>query len=235
VERFDAYYRLWTPIYALGADLTAYRSTLLEADRPYDRRPGTLGAEDPGETQEGQAHGYARQALFDFAWVLWELKQFIVRYGGHWLLSSTESETAASDLVYRLSWHVTCFNHRDHSWLRVTAADGGCELHPFLTTLAGSDIGRATHDEWQNWVADCNCTWDLAAASPRADEYFPIRDHHDGIRETCQLHEVVLACATYCDVIDGEWLKIADWYHVVAKPGRGADGETLYQALRSRG
>src|SRR5947209_2289942 len=39
VERFEAYYRLWTPIYALGADLTAYRATLLEDDRPYDHEP----------------------------------------------------------------------------------------------------------------------------------------------------------------------------------------------------
>jgi hypothetical protein len=234
VERFDAYYRLWTPIYALGADLTAYRSTLLETDRPYDRDPGSLGPDYPGETQEGQARGYSRKALFDFAWVLWELKQFMVRYGGHWLLSSTEAETAASDAVYGLNWHTTCFNDRDHSWLRLTAGDSGCELHPFLTTLAESDIGRATHEEWQEWVYRCNCGWDVAAVVRPADEYFPIREHHNGIEEQCHLHEVVRACNAYCDLVDREWLKIADWYHVTTTRGRGISGEALYQGIQTR-
>lgn len=232
VERFDAYYRLWTAIYALGADLTAYRSTLLEADRPYDRNPGSLNRDDLGETQEGQARGYARHALFDFAWVLWEQKQFVVRYGGHWLLSSTEAETGASDTVYRLNWHVTCFNAQDHSWLRLTVADGDRELHPFLTALAGTDIGCATHDGWQSWVSECKCRWDLGAPALDAGEYFPIPDHHSAMEKTCHLHQVVAACNSYCDLVDREWLKIADWYHPAGVPNRGTDGEALYQRLR---
>lgn len=85
VERFEAYYRLWTPVYALGADLTACRSTLLEVDRPYDRAPGTSGPDDPGYTQEEQAQGYARFALYRYAIFEFELRQFMVRYGGLWL------------------------------------------------------------------------------------------------------------------------------------------------------
>ena len=144
VERFDAYYRIWAAVYALGANLTAYRSTLLEEDRPYDREPGTLGADDPGDTQEGQARGYARQALFSFACVLWEIKQFMASHGGHWLLSTHESERAISDALYTLRWHATCFNDRDHSWLRMIVARSDCEVHPFLTALSGTDIGRVT-------------------------------------------------------------------------------------------
>jgi hypothetical protein len=43
-ERFEDYYRVWTCAYALAGDLSAYRSTLLEADRPWDRpdEPGRL-------------------------------------------------------------------------------------------------------------------------------------------------------------------------------------------------
>jgi hypothetical protein len=34
--RFDAMYRIWTPVHGIGADLTAFRSTLLDEDRPWD-------------------------------------------------------------------------------------------------------------------------------------------------------------------------------------------------------
>jgi len=49
------YFGIWTPVYALGADLTAYRQTLLDPDRSWDE-PRTEGT--PGYTQEDQAGGY---------------------------------------------------------------------------------------------------------------------------------------------------------------------------------
>jgi hypothetical protein len=235
VERFEAYYRIWTPIIALGGDLTAYRSTLIEADRPYDREPGTEGPDDPGYTQEVQADGYARQALYQYACFEWELKQFIQRYGGLWLFSDAATETAVSSAIYRIGWHVTPFNERDQSWLRSTIADSrGGELHHFLDLLDRTSIGQATNLEWQQWVGTCRCQWELGSVPVEGDrlEYFPTSAHHDGIEPACQMHQVIAACGSYCDLIDQDWHRIADWYHLGDAPRRGVSPEGLYGEWR---
>lgn len=234
VERFESYNRLWTPIYALGADLTAARSTLLESDRPYDREPGTLGSDDTGYSQEEQADGYAKFALFRYAWYQWELQQFMVRHGGLWLFSSGEAEVAASDSVYQIGWHVTPLNERDDSWLRqAIETSPGHEMHPFLTNLTKTEFGRTTLQEWKEWVLSCSCSWQ---ESDDEATYFPIPGSDDGIAVDCEVHQVVLACNNYCDLIDREWRKIADWYHLDTPVSRfRTGGEGLYRMMRSNG
>lgn len=64
LDRFAAYYRIWSSLSGLGNDLTAYRSTLLEQPHVWDRRFGTAGREDRGYSQEEQAEGYATFALY---------------------------------------------------------------------------------------------------------------------------------------------------------------------------
>lgn len=234
VERFEAYYRIWTQAYALGADLTACRSTLLEPDRPYDEAPDTSDSGHLTYTQEDQAGGYARFALYHFAGFEWELRQFMARFGGLWLLSTPEAELTAQEAVYRVSWHVTPFNERDHSWLRTALNDTrGQELHGFLQFVDSSTIGQITCSDWLTWVESCECSWDLATA-PTSD-YFPVAPQYEGISTGCQLHSVVAACSHYCRLIDGEWLRIADWYHL--PPGRTislpVDSEALYALYRT--
>jgi hypothetical protein len=226
VERFEAYNRLWTPIYALGADLTAYRSTLLESDRPYDRAAGTNGPDDAGYTQEMQAEGYGRFALYRYASFEWHQQQFMNRYGGLWLLSSGEAESAVSEAVYQITWHITPFNERDESWLRSAIQDTRQELDGFLQYLSRTTEGQARHQEWQDWLKTCTCTWTEPPDSEL--EYFPTRRHHDGIADDCQVHRVIEACAVYCDVIDRDWRKIADWYHLDDQVRRGRSSEDLY-------
>jgi hypothetical protein len=235
VKRFEAYNRIWTPVYALGADLTAYRSTLLETDWPYDRAPPTQGPVDAGETQEGQAAGYARFALYRFAQYLWELRQFMTRYGGMWLFSNGATETKVSDAVYRIGWHVTSFNERDESWLRAAMQDSrGQELHTFMQLLGRTDIGRATHDEWQQWVTTCQCTWQ-EPEDGASDGYFPTTRTDVGIAADCQVHRVIEACSDYCNLIDQDWRQIADWYHLGEQPKRGVSPEALYDEWRGGG
>jgi hypothetical protein len=234
VERFEAYNRLWTPAYALGADLTAYRSTLLEVDRPYDRAPGTNGPDDVGDTQEHQAEGYARFALFRFAEYLWELRQFMMRHGGMWLFSSADVETRVTDAVYRIHWHVTPFNERDESWLRAAMQDArGQEMHTFLILLMSTTAGRETHDEWQEWVSTCACVFAEPHGTETGDSYFPTRRTDEGISDTCQVHRVIEACGEYCDLVDQDWGRIADWYHLGEIRRRGVSPEGLYQEWRS--
>jgi hypothetical protein len=231
LRRFEAYYRLWTPISGLGNDLTAYRMTLLEPDKPWDRRFGTRGPDDPGYSQEEQAEGFARFALYHYARYQWELQQFVIRYGGLWLLSDGETEQAVADAVYRIFWHTTG-NERDDSFLRTVIQDTpDQELHGFLERLAATEIGQTTHREWQEWVATCECVWTLDALSD--EENFPTWHHHEGIHEHCQIHGVIEACGDYLDLIDQDWLKIADWYHIDEPIRRGVQAEQLYAQLRS--
>lgn len=231
LERFEAYYRIWTPVWSLGADLTAYRYTLFEPGRPYDRRFGTRGADDEGYSQEEQAEGYARDALYHYARFEWELKQFITRNGGLWLASDAETEQALADAVYRV-WFHTPWNERDQSFLRTVIAETpDQELHGFIERLAVNDIGRITHQEWQDWVATCECTSD---ATVDVDEYFPTSANHDGISNECELHQVVAACGDYCTLVDADWRKVADWYHLDAEIGKGVRTEDLYREQLER-
>lgn len=232
VEMFQAYHRLWSPIYGLGSDLTAYRATLLEEPKPYDRRYGTDDPEDPGYSQDEQGEGYARFALYHYAYFEWELRRFRTRYGGLWMLSDADVEQAVSDAVYRISWHVNPFNERDQSFLR-TAIDEtpNQELHGFLDRLAAAEIGRITHGEWQDWAATCACTW--TPGTTPADDYFPTHRNQLGISETCQVHQVVEACGLYCGLINQDWLRIADWYHLGDEVKSGVSAERLYTDWRS--
>ena len=133
VERFEAYYRIWTPAWALGADLTAYRSTLLDPKRPYDEY---LPSGELGYTQEAQAEGYAVYALYRWAWFQWNVRQFMLTHGGMWLLSSSDAEIRVADLVYEIGWRVTVYNERDQSWLRNAISQSrGQEFDHFQSML----------------------------------------------------------------------------------------------------
>ena len=212
LERFEAYFRLWSPIYALGADLTAYRSTLLEPDRPWDSERGTSGADDPGYSQEFQAAGYGTNALYRLACVTAEEKRFIAAYGGLWLLSSPEAEVEARDALAAVTrWVPT--NERDHSWLRIAINDAAVEMHTFLARVCADPIGVDLHDEWQQWLGGCQCTWSEASLDPTV-EYFATTRYNGGIDAVCPVHLTIEACNRYCTVIEHEWLAIADWYGV---------------------
>jgi hypothetical protein len=233
IERFEAYYRLWTPIYAIGADLTAYRATLIEDPRPYDRRYGSDSPDDSGYSQDEQAEGYAKYALTHYAVFEWDLRRFIADYGGLWLLSEPDIETQVADATYRIKWHVNPFNERDQSFLRMVIDETpNQEMHGFLERLAATDVGRQTYQEWIDWCASCECNW-TPGDSPDED-YFPTAKNQEGISEECQLHRVVEACGLYCHLVDQDWRKIADWYHLdAAALGKGVSAERIYADWRS--
>lgn len=232
IEMFQAYFRLWTPIYALAADLTAYRATHLEEPRPYDRRFGTTGGEDKGYSQEEQAERYATFALYHYTRFEWELQRFINRYGGMWMLSNPQAELDAPDALARISWHVNPFNERDQSFLRTILDETpNQELHGFLSRLESSEIGGKTHQEWQDWAATCACTW-----KPGADtqgEYFPTTLTEKGISQDCQVHQAIEACGSYCKLIDEDWRRTADWYHFPKELSYDRTAEQRYAEWRS--
>lgn len=232
IERFEAYYRMWTPIYAIGSDLTAYRSTLIEDPRPYDRRFGTRAPEDEGYSQEDQAEGYARFALYHYAKFLWELRRFSADSGGLWLLSNADVEVAVRDAVYRVGWHVQPFNERDDSYLRTVIDESPHqEMYTFLSRLADTDLGQDLHHQWQDWVATCQCTWDERDVPD--DAYFPTSANTPTISSECQVHQVVESCALYCELVDKDWTKIADWYQLDDELRKGVRAENLYADWRA--
>jgi hypothetical protein len=232
IERFEAYYRMWTPIYAIGSDLTAYRSTLTENPRPYDRRFGTVGPEDEGYSQEEQSEGYARFALYHYAKFLWELRRFNADNGGLWLLSNADTELAVRDAAYRIGWHVQPFNERDDSYLRTVVDESQQqEMHAFLSNLAETNLGQDLHRQWQEWVATCECTW--KASDVPDDAYFPESANTQTISPECQVHQVVANCTLYCELIDEDWMKVADWYQLDAESKKGVRAERLYAVWRS--
>jgi len=207
VERFEAYYRVWTAVWRLGADLEAAVNTY--RDKPSEHLPW---APDSTEAYDpvNQAQGYARFALYAFAAYLLELRKFMTKHGGLWLLSDADTEQTIADTIYRVGWH-NPLNDEEHSWLRRMLADARDEeqehfKHLLLSTAEGSFI----HKQWQEHVASCRC---------KPDEPEP----------GCQVHNTIAACKEYCELIDGEWLKIADWYHPVARPVRGVEGWQLYE------
>lgn len=232
MDRFATYYRIWSAISGLGADLTAYRATLLEPDEVWDRKFGTDAPDDSGYSKDEQAEGYGSFALYHYANFGWQLRQFETLFGGQWLLSDADAEQAAADAVYRIFWH-SPWNERDQSYLRALIAQApDRELHGFLQALRATDLGRATEQEWHEWTDACRCTWQAGAVSDQ--EYFATARHHAKISEDCQLHQVVEACCDYLDLIDRDWKRLADWYHLDDAHRRGVSPDALYARLLER-
>jgi hypothetical protein len=164
VERFEAYYRIWTPAYALAANLEAAIKT--RRDEPADHLPWDPDSTEPYDPLD-QADGYGRYALYAYAQFRLELKKFMTRHGGLWLLSDVDTEQQVADAVYRIGWH-NPLNEDDDSWLRRFLADARHEEpQHFAQMLKATNIGSLTLQEWQEYVASCDCP-DLNTANPGA-------------------------------------------------------------------
>lgn len=196
VERFEAYYAIWTPAYALAADLEAALTTYLEEPSdhlPWD--PDSTVAYDPVD----QARGYARMALYHYAHFQLELKRFMTKHGGLWLASDAHVEQQIADAVYRIGWH-NSFNEDDDAWLRRHLADARREEQDhFWSVVLALPIGQRIHTEWQDLVREGV-------------------DLHDSEREASQVWLTIGACKEYCKLIDDDWMRIADWYRPQSVP-----------------
>ena len=220
LERFEAYFRIWTPVYALGADLTAYRETLIQSDQQWEHLIEKRG--EPQYTRKMQADGYAQFALFHFAAVLSARQHFMVRYGGLWLLSSATAEVNARDALQGLI-SPTAMNERDHSWLQIQFNQAAGEMHDFIIKLKAVRVGTATLQEWADWVDLCNCRWAPRNVDPTV-EYFPSARYNAEIDSDCLVHQTVESANRFCTIIENEWLKIADWYGGTPIPVDNTDG-----------
>ena len=223
LSRFEAMYAIWTPLTGVGGDLTGFRSTLLETDRPWDRDsdPNAHDSDNPdddGYTQEIQAAGYVTDALYHFAVFLAALQDFEIRFGGLWLLPESQAETDISKAVHRAVL-ASPNNERDDSYLRrLLVKAPRRELHEFLSLMKDDKIGMAIHDEWQEWANTCKCESGHGARQGR--ELFPTPINNAGISDQCDMHMLISACNDFCLILDDGWDQIADWYHDAPKPIR---------------
>jgi hypothetical protein len=212
LDRFEAYYRIWTPISRLGDDLKAAIATRREPDLGHP--PWNPEGSDPDwNGPQDQARGYVRGALYAYAWYQLELRRFMVRHGGLWIFSSAETEQEIADCIYKIGWYTT-FNTEDDSWLRRLLAQSQYEEElSFVQLLRAMPIGPSVHQEWQEFAASCDCEDD---------------DHP---KDDCRVHALIKSCERYCELVDAEWYKIADWYHPDTKPRRPITGAELYDKL----
>lgn len=205
VERFEAYYRIWTPIYALAADLQA-------ALEHYEAEPAAHLPWDPESNQPydpvKEAQGYARSALFRYACYLLEVKRFLSRHGGLWLFADAQKESDIRDAIYRIGWH-NPINEENDSWLRRALATSQLEeAEPFYVRLNSSNQGSAIHAIWQRFVLDGHEA-ELAGGAGGS-----------------QVKAAIVACNDYLTWVDEEWMRIADWYGS-SQPISGIDGRSL--------
>jgi hypothetical protein len=212
LDRFEAYYRIWTPTSRLGEDLLAAITTRREPDLSHPPwNPD--GSDEDWNGPEDQARGYVRGALYAFAWFELELKRFTVRHGGLWIFSDPEVEQEIADSIYKIARYTT-FNTEDDSWLRRTLAQSQFEEElSFVQLLRNTVIGPSVHQEWQAFAASCHC------------------ENDDHPNSECRVHAMIKACQRYCELVDQEWYKIADWYHPNSKPRRPVSGADLYDKL----
>lgn len=227
LHRFEAMYEIWTPITGVGNDLTAYRSTLLEEDRPWDRAPDPDDPDDEGYSQEIQAAGCATSAFFHFALVLAAERRFCTRFGGLWLLPDAQAETDIADAIHRIRL-ASPNNEVDDSLMRQLVANAGSEMISLREATRQGDLLMTLHDEWQDWVSHCRCEWKPGERVGR--KLFPSHRNHPNIDEQCDVHILIAACNDYCLTLDDAWDQIADWYRDVPKPKRvDVTAEEIYE------
>ena len=226
LERFEAYYRIWTPITGVAGELCAYRQTMIDPDRLYDDPSDHEDSGREGSGQDAQAAGYITSALWHFTDLLVQLQQFKVRHSGLWLLSDARAEQAAADAIYRIWWH-SPNNDRDDSFLRGLHHQAEGELHQFHLLLESDRIARATLIEWQEWASRCDCQWEITAEVEH--EHFPTHRHHPGISPRCQLHAMVSAANDFTTLIDDDWRRIADWYRLGEHPQAIVNDRKLFE------
>jgi hypothetical protein len=138
-EQFRYYYRIFTPMAAVGSDLTAYLVRVArEPDRPR-----------PDELLDGAIYRIAQ----------WEvaLERFVQDLGGNWIASDADTET---DLVVSLitAQRLLPFGDRDASLLRVALLEAPhSERQTFEAHLRTAGLYQRYRRRLRTWVLRCDC------------------------------------------------------------------------------
>jgi hypothetical protein len=137
LQRYEAYYTMYTPLSALRADLTA----ALELHRD-------------GDDELNRFEDFVSSSLHAYSTFLIAKRDFIERYGGVWIFGQADIEQAMADSI-KLIEHFSGLRAREESVLRLSAAGG--ELHTFASALEADTEGRAGLSRWRDRITSCHC------------------------------------------------------------------------------
>lgn len=139
-EQFRYYYRIFTPVGAVGADLNAYLIMRHREPDPDHR---------PSELIDAGLYRYAQWRL--------ALESFVRDLGGNWIASTPETE---ADLVAGLetAQRRLPFGDRDDSLLGLALLEAPHgERVPFERHLRTGQLYDRFHRRLQRWVERCDC------------------------------------------------------------------------------
>lgn len=238
VERFEAYYRLWTPAYALAADLEAALASYCEAFSEYP----PWDSDDPRPYNPvAQGDGYALSALYHYTAFKLEERRFIARHGGLWLASDVDVEQEIADAVYRIGWHAP-LNEEEDAWLRRHLADARREeTDHFQDIIMRLSKGEQLANEWitfvrggVNWNIDPGQLPLLPHRLPRELRItgtIPASPLNPEQLAATQVGAAIHAARDYTRLIDEDWVRIADWYRPGSAPARGVEAGEMYDKV----
>lgn len=139
LKRHEAYRRIWSPVFALRADLLILLG-YLRADAP-----------------EHDVADRLMNLLWRRAQFTRSLNAFVEEFGGLWLLSDPNKESRAAEAIYVIN-RLGPGGENDDSWLRLKlgeAAEG--ELDPFGDLVWQEDQGKEMVVLWLDWAKQCKC------------------------------------------------------------------------------
>ena len=136
LPRFERYYRIWSPIAALTADLKAGLAQL------------QTGAADDVDY-------FTRKSLYYYAGFVNEVQRFIRERGGLWVLPDPASEQLVADATWMIR-QPTPLNEIDESMLRLAIAEWS-ETATFIQATHHDAALKRITASWGEWMCSCAC------------------------------------------------------------------------------
>jgi hypothetical protein len=166
-----------------------------------------------GLLQDESQHSSIVERLILITWryaqFITELERFVIDYGGLWLLADVESEVAAAQAVQRLTFLVP-LGEADDSWLRLSLLDSESgELEPFADRIEREDAGQEVLGAWLEWAKVFACTTGCDPSVPG-----------------CRVHQWLEAADELSELLDADWLAVADWYRLTEPQSSRASQES---------
>lgn len=142
LKRHEAYRRIWSPVFAMRADLLILLGYL------HDDAP------------ESDVADRLMNLLWRRAQSTRSLDLFVEEFGGLWLLSDPNKESQAAEAIYVIN-RLGPGGENDDSWLRLKlgeAIDG--ELDSFGDLVWQEEQGKQMVGLWLAWAKSCECALD---------------------------------------------------------------------------
>lgn len=135
LARFEDYFRIWSHVSGLTADLKLALQIRDSEPEDFDR--------------------LARKSLYYYASFLRELGRFVAKRGGLWVLPDSAAEQKIADATWMIR-HPTPLGEIDDSMLRL-AVTAWEEIAPFIqATYYDTALKRITAS-WIEWLHACEC------------------------------------------------------------------------------